>query len=57
MAKRLKRTPGQIVTFNFQDRIYQIDPQLKKVYCRFVEIETARAAEIISIWRSQAVAV
>ena len=43
--------PNPIVTFQFEDRTYQIDPTLRKVYRRFVEIETSRAAEIFSIWR------
>ena len=41
-----------IVSFEFQDRTYQIDPDQKKVYRRFVEIETSRAVEIFSIWRA-----
>lgn len=40
-----------IVQFQFEDRTYQIDPGLRKVYRRFVEIETSKAAEIFSIWR------
>ena len=40
-----------IVQFQFEDRTYQIDPRLRKVYRRFVEIETSRAAEIFSVWR------
>lgn len=40
-----------IVNFEFQDRTYQIDPGSKKVYRRFVEIETAKAFEIFSVWR------
>jgi hypothetical protein len=45
--------PTPIVNFTFQDRIYQIDPGRKKVYRRFVEIETSKASEIFSIWRAQ----
>ena len=41
-----------IVSFEFQNRTYQIDPNQKKVYRRFVEIETSRAVEIFSIWRA-----
>jgi hypothetical protein len=41
-----------IVDFHFEDRSYQIDPRLKKVYRRFVEIETSKAAEIFAVWRS-----
>ena len=52
--KRARKQAGQprIVTFEFQDRTYQIDPGLRKVYRRFVEIETSKAAEIFSVWRS-----
>jgi len=44
-----------IVTFQFEERTYQIDPNQRKVYRRFVEIETSKAAHIISNWRSQQV--
>lgn len=47
-----KQEVSRIVTFEFQDRTYQIDPGQRKVYRRFVEIETAKAAEIFSVWRS-----
>ena len=53
MKKNSETTP--IVIFEFQDRTYQIDPGQKKVYRRFVEIETSKAAEIFSIWRAAAV--
>ena len=41
------------VNFSFQDRTYQIDPDRRKVYRRFVEIETSKASEIMTVWRSQ----
>ncbi len=41
-----------IVSFEFQNRTYQIDPGQKKVYRRFVEIETSKAVEIFSNWRA-----
>jgi hypothetical protein len=44
-----------IVTFQYEDRIYQIDPNRRKVYRRFVEIETSKAALIFSNWRAQQV--
>jgi len=47
----VERRITPIVTFEFKDRTYQIDPSQRKVYRRFVEIETAKAAEIFSIWR------
>ena len=46
--------PTAIVTFDFENSTYQIDPNLKKVYRRFVEIETSKAATILHFWRSQA---
>jgi len=52
--KRPKPEPKPaIVNFDFQDRTYQIDPQRQKVYRRFVEIETSKAMQIFSIWRSE----
>jgi hypothetical protein len=51
------RPTTPIVNFNFEDRTYQIDPGRKKVYRRFVEIETSKAFEILSTWRAQHVSV
>lgn len=57
MPRKTKKTSGEsaaiIVDFQFEDRTYQIDPQLKKVYRRFVEIETSKAATIFSYWRAR----
>jgi hypothetical protein len=56
MARKRTKTNADatpIINFTFQDRIYQIDPSRKKVYRRFVEIETSKASEIFSIWRVQ----
>jgi len=57
MAKRIKRKPGKIEQFDFENRTYQIDPTLKKVYRAFVEIETAKASAILMVWRERAVSV
>jgi hypothetical protein len=46
--------PPKIVSFDFENRTYQIDPNLRKVYRSFVEIETSRASTILQVWRSQA---
>ena len=43
---------GGIVNFQFDNRTYQIDPTRQKVYRAFVEIETSKAFEIYSTWRS-----
>jgi len=55
--KRTLVKPGKIVQFKLENRTYQIDPDLRKVYKAFVEIETSRAAEILTLWRSSAGAV
>lgn len=44
--------PAAIVSFDFENRTYQIDPNMKKVYRRFVEIETSKASMILSEWRA-----
>ena len=54
-SKSLVATPS-FVTYRFEDRTYEIDPQMRKVYRRFVEIETSKAAEIFSHWRAHAAA-
>ena len=55
MAKRIKRKPGKIEQFSFENCTYQIDPDLKKVYRSFVEIETAKASAILTVWRERVV--
>jgi hypothetical protein len=55
-AKTSRRKPEPkvvVVNFSLGDRTYQIDPERQKVYQRFVEIESARASTIYSMWRSQ----
>jgi len=42
-------TPGQsFVSFQFENTTYQIDPNRRKVYRSFVEVETSRASQIIA---------
>jgi hypothetical protein len=43
----------RVVQYQFQDRTYQIDPDRRKVYRSFVEIETSKAFEIYTTWRAQ----
>ena len=52
-ATRRVQDSSPFVSFSHNDNTYQIDPERRKVYRRFVEIETAKAAEIFSTWRSQ----
>jgi hypothetical protein len=51
-SRRKREDKAVVVNFVFGDRTYQIDPQRQKVYRRFVEIETSKAFEIYSRWRS-----
>jgi hypothetical protein len=51
--RQLPSVVTPIVDFDFQNRTYQIDADRKKVYRRFVEIETSKASEILSTWRAQ----
>ena len=56
MPRKATRRPhdsSPVINFHHNDLTYQIDPERRKVYRRFVEIETAKAAEIFSFWRSQ----
>ena len=54
MARTRQLTePSKIVNFDFEKRTYQIDPVGKRVYRRFVEIETSKAAQILSLWRAR----
>ena len=53
--KRTVRTPSTanpMVNYSFEDRTYQIDTERRKVYRRFVEIETSKAMQIFAHWRS-----
>jgi hypothetical protein len=54
-AAEVVETP--IVTFQVDRHTYQIDAGRRKVYRRFVEIETSRAAEILTRWRAECPAV
>ncbi len=59
MTRKSTRTKGAseatVVNFVVGDRTYQIDPQRRKVYRSFVEIETSKAFEIFTSWRSRQV--
>jgi hypothetical protein len=56
-VSRRSQETSPFVHFLHNDATYQIDPERRKVYRRFVEIETSKAAEIFSFWRSQNVQV
>lgn len=39
-----------MVDFNFANVSYQIDPNRRKVYQRFIEVETAKTCLIMGAW-------
>jgi hypothetical protein len=51
-ARRPEPPVSTIVNFLHGNRTYQIDPERQKVYRAFVEIETSKAFEIYSVWRT-----
>lgn len=51
-AKNPPRPDTHMVLYNHGEQTYQIDPGKRKVYRRFVEIESARAFEIFTSWRA-----
>ena len=57
MPKKKELAAPTFVSFDFEERTYQIDTTHRKVYRRFVEIETSKAADIMTQWRVQAVSV
>ena len=46
--------PRSFVDFEVGKVTYQIDPQRRKVYRRFVEVETSRASQIMADFASLA---
>ena len=57
MARKARTAIGVVAPryemFDFEERTYQIDPNRNKVYRRFVEIETAKASQILILWRAR----
>ena len=53
MKKTVQRRSGQvptIVDFDYDNTRYQIDTQRRKVYRKWVEVESARTYLIMSAW-------
>jgi hypothetical protein len=57
MPRKKIVAPGKIVSVDFENRTYQVDPSQKKVYRRFVEIETSKASQVLSFWRENEIRV
>lgn len=56
MARKSVKSPSRpdthIVLYCHEEQTYQIDPGKRKVYRRFVEIESSRAFQIFTSWRA-----
>jgi len=39
-----------MINFNFANVSYQIDPNRRKVYHRWIEVETAKTCQIMGAW-------
>ena len=54
-SAKKEETKLHVIDFSIGSLTYQIDTERQKVYRRFVEIETSRAATIYSTWRASTV--
>lgn len=54
VSKRQKKAKGinPIVSFQFEDQNYQIDPERKQVYRNWVSVESAKTFLVINAWSS-----
>jgi hypothetical protein len=53
VAVRKKQSSKQsngMVDFSYANVSYQIDPTRRKVYCRWIEVETAKTCLIMGAW-------
>jgi hypothetical protein len=55
-ARKPRKNPYGMIDFNFGDTLYQIDPNRRKVYHRWIEVETAKTSLIMGAWSSTAAA-
>ena len=44
------RKPNGMIDFNYANVSYQIDPNRRKVYRRWIEVETAKTCLIMGAW-------
>lgn len=56
VARKPRKNPYGMIDFSFGDIQYQIDPSRRKVYHRWVEVETSKTSLIMGAY-STAVAV
>ena len=48
--KQSARASNGMIDFNFANVSYQIDPTRRKVYYRWIEVETAKTCQIMGAW-------
>lgn len=48
--KKSSQTLNGMINFSFADVSYQIDPSRRKVYHRWIEVETAKTCQIMGAW-------
>ena len=53
-GKKRTKSGGKngMIDFNFGETLYQIDPNRKKVYHKWVEVETSKTFQIIGAYSS-----
>ena len=49
-GKQTTRQQNGMISFNFANISYQIDPNRRKVYHRWIEVETAKTCQIMGAW-------
>lgn len=48
--KKSSQPQNGMINFNFANVSYQIDPSRRKVYHRWIEVETAKTCVIMGAW-------
>lgn len=51
-ARKSRKNPYGMIEFNFDNTLYQIDPTRRKVYLRWIEVETAKTSLIFGAYAS-----
>jgi hypothetical protein len=51
-TKKPRKNPYGMIEFNFDNTLYQIDPTRRKVYHRWIEVETAKTSLIFGAYSS-----
>lgn len=49
-TKKARKNPYGMIEFNFDNTLYQIDPTRRKVYRRWIEVETAKTSLIFGAY-------